>query len=142
MRAKFQSYTVAEFVDKYLRLFLNGSMGAEMPARFGTRARIDWEYDFTLAFDDQGGAFGSPAAQTATPPAATVPSGLPDIFNAVEQAAWVEARQGQGDPARRFGYRPHREGPKLKTDWPLAGRASQGDQVIGRPGRPRYQAGC
>ena len=97
MRAKFQSYTVAEFVDKYLRLFLNGSMGGD-PGPIRDETGLTGKYDFTLAFDDQGGPFGSPAAQTATPPAATVPSGLPDIFNAVDKQLGLKLVRGKEIP--------------------------------------------
>jgi uncharacterized protein (TIGR03435 family) len=51
VRAKFQQYTMSEFVNGYLRLFMNGD-----PGPIEDRTALSGRYDFTLQFAREAGA--------------------------------------------------------------------------------------
>jgi uncharacterized protein (TIGR03435 family) len=89
-RAKFQNYTVSEFARGSLRDLVFQSIGSQ-PGPIRDRTGLAGKYDFTLAFDPRrhvapvsgratAGASGEAAASDAT-----APSGLPDLFGALEK---------------------------------------------------------
>jgi uncharacterized protein (TIGR03435 family) len=89
-RAKFQNHTISEFADgAYLRGWA-AEAGKPLAGPIRDKTGLTGKYDFTLAFDNRRPSAGVLSPFAAAPGASegttgTTPSGLPDLFGALEK---------------------------------------------------------
>ncbi len=98
--ARFQSCTIAELVDPYLRSFIQQSTGAETN-HIVDETGLAGKYDYTLKFDaralDTGRVLVAPGVRATSSAAATSdPSGLPNLFNALEKQLGLKLVKSKG----------------------------------------------
>lgn len=105
--AKFQNCTIAELIDPYLRSFIQLSTGAETN-HIVDRTGLTGKYDYSLKFDNHGldsaavvapgmraASSGSSASELSS---ASEPSGLPNLFNAMEKQLGLKLVKSKGIP--------------------------------------------
>lgn len=95
---KFQNYTIAEFVSQTLRSFLPTPDDA--PANHvADKTGLAGKYDFTLKFDSRDSRVrvsGTGAGEPSSPGVASEPSGLPDLFHALERQLGLKLVKANG----------------------------------------------
>jgi len=101
MYAKFQNCTLDEMIEPYLRSFIQLSTGEES-THIVDNTGLSGKYDYSLKFDARSTAARlvvAPGVQTATSAGtASEPSGLPDLFHAMEQQLGLRLVKSKGFP--------------------------------------------
>ncbi|HTX38759.1 MAG TPA: TIGR03435 family protein [Bryobacteraceae bacterium] len=99
--AKFQNYTIAD-LSPYLSTFIEQSTGEYGATHIVDNTGLSGKYDFTLLFDARGAAVAVPvgapppnAAEAAPVGSASEPSGLPNLFTAIEKQLGLKLVKGK-----------------------------------------------
>lgn len=99
--AKFQNCALAELIEPYLRSFLQQSTGAQTN-HIADKTGLAGKYDYTLKFDARGADSAvvvAPGVRAASPSgSASDPSGLPNLFNALEKQLGLKLIKSKGFP--------------------------------------------
>lgn len=99
--AKFQDCTIAELIDPYLRSFIQQSTGAETN-HIVDNTGLTGKYDYTLKFDthglDSSVVVGAGVRAASSADSASDPSGLPDLFHALEKQLGLRLVKSKGFP--------------------------------------------
>jgi uncharacterized protein (TIGR03435 family) len=105
--AKFQNCTIAELIDPYLRSFIQLSTGAQT-IHIVDKTGLAGKYDYSLKFDTHGldsAVVVSPGIRAASsgssasdPGSASDPSGLPNLFSAMEKQLGLRLVKSKGFP--------------------------------------------
>jgi uncharacterized protein (TIGR03435 family) len=100
--AKFQNCTIAELVDPYLRSFIQQSTGAQTN-HIVDKTGLTGKYDYTLKFDARAldsAVVVAPGMMRAASSgdSASDPSGLPNLFNALEKQLGLKLVKSKGFP--------------------------------------------
>jgi uncharacterized protein (TIGR03435 family) len=102
--AKFQNCTIADLVDSYLRSFIQQSTGEETN-HIVDKTGLAGKYDYTLKFDTHAidsAVIVAPGIRTASSASsasdASVPSGLPSLFVALEKQLGLKLVKSKGFP--------------------------------------------
>jgi uncharacterized protein (TIGR03435 family) len=105
--AKFQNCTIAELIDPYLRSFIQLSTGAQTN-HIVDKTGLAGKYDYSLKFDTHGldiAVVVSPGIRAASsgssasdPGLASDPSGLPNLFSAMEKQLGLKLVKSKGFP--------------------------------------------
>jgi uncharacterized protein (TIGR03435 family) len=100
--AKFQNCTIAELIEPYLQSFIQQSTGAEIN-HIQDETGLAGQYDYTLKFDShapQSAILVAPEIRAAASSgdSASEPSGLPNLFNAVEKQLGLKLIKSKGFP--------------------------------------------
>lgn len=99
--AKFQNCTIAELIEPYLQSFLQQSTGAQTN-HIADMTGLSGKYDYTLKFDARGAdsaVVAAPGARAASPSdSPSVPSGLPNLFTAMEKQLGLKLIKSKGFP--------------------------------------------
>jgi len=99
--AKFQNCTIAELIEPYLRSFLQQSTGAQTN-HIADMTGLTGKYDYALKFDARGAdsaVVAVPGARAVSPSdSPSVPSGLPNLFTALEKQLGLKLIKSKGFP--------------------------------------------